>query len=866
MIKKLHFFLLFFLTLILSLVITGQTLGISQPSPLINIVQQGVMEYQEGNYIEAIKIWQQGLNLEETNHNLKNKVIIQENLARTYQKIGQTTKAIDYWQKAITNYQQLDNIAQVGRLLTEQAQAYSNLGQHQKAITLLCSKKNKINKLICDPHSALGIAKTYEDNQGEIAALGSLGEVYRIMENYEQAIDIIENKALNKVNNLNNLTYAASLFNSLGNVYFAQAKRLQTQANSAKIRNAMITAEKFSKKATKNSKMALLNYENAFKLNQNNDNAPDQLKNLLNLIKLKQNFPDLPPIDYLQKKPLTLLNKISNSSDKIYAKINLAIPSPLSECPLVSSLSNSQIETQLNEAVENANQLKTSRVKSFALGALGHFYECERQYERALNLTQSALLLAEQNPGSDDSLYLWEWQLGRILEALKKPSEAINAYQRAYGILESLRSDILTANRDLQFDFRDTIEPLYRQLIQLMLTEESSSSNTLTRPIIKSLQTLDSLKLAELQNYLGDHCILTGSNETSTPQRLADRIFNKLENIDNDTALIIPIIFQDRLAILLSLPQEKLRVHWVNITQSQLTKDLELFWKQLQSFYDLSQSFKTSSQQFYDVLIRPFERDLHSAQIKTLVFILDGNLRNIPMAALHDGEQFLIEKYAIATTPSITLTPLTPSNLSDASVLAVGVAQESNIDQERYPALPNVETELKQIYANFPDSKLLLNQDFTRPNLQEEFKQNTYPIIHIATHGKFGTIPEDSFLVIGNNQKLTITDLEKDMRNFHENYNRLELLTLTACQTAIGDDRTTLGLAGITVQAGVKSTLASLWFIRDDYAETLITEFYNNLKTGISKAQSLQQAQKNLIKKGIHPGIWSPFILIGNWL
>ena len=342
--------------------------------------------------------------------------------------------------------------------------------------------------------------------------------------------------------------------------------------------------------------------------------------------------------------------------------------------------------------------------------------------------------------------------------------------------------------------------------------------------------------------------------------------FDKLENIGNDTALIIPIIFPDRLAVLLSLPQEKLKVHWINITENQLTQDLELLWQDLQSFYDLSQSFKTSAQKFYNLLIRPFETDLDSAQIKTLVFILDGNLRNIPMAALYDGEQFLIEKYAITTTPSLTLTTLSSSNLSDSSVLAVGVAKESNIAQERYPALPNVETELKRISASFPDSKLLLNEDFTRPNLQQEFQATTYPIIHIATHGKFGTIPEDSFLVIGNNQKLTITDLEQDIRNFNENYDLLELLTLTACQTAIGDDRTTLGLAGITVQAGVKSTLASLWFIRDDYSKILITEFYDNLKTGMSKVEALQNAQKNLIKQGIHAGIWSPFILIGNWL
>ena len=860
---------LFLCSLILSLW-WGQVPLLAQSPKPTYLVQQGVEQYQQGNYTEAIASWEQALNLQDTQNNLNNQAIIQENLARTYQKIGQTEQEIDYWEKAISNYQQVDNIKQVGRLLTEQAQAYSRLGQQKKAITLLCHEQISSTELICNPKSALEIAKTYQDIEGEIAVLGSLGEVYRLLGNYEAAIYILEKEALSKFKNIENSHYRAAILNSLGNVYFAQGKRWQTQAISAEVRNATNTAEKFRNQANKNSQLALSNYQTALQLTQKSQNLSEELKTLLNLIKLSQEFPNLVSVDNPQEQALNLLKKIPNSSAKVYAAINLAMTSPLSECPITTSLSNSQFETTLKQAVYNAKQLKSPRTESFALGSLGHFYECHEQYKDALKETKSALWLAEQNRVADDSLYLWEWQTGRILEKLGQQQEAIAAYERAYSILESLRSDILTANRDLQFDFRDTIEPLYRQLVQLILDQEISpsnnSSNNLSQPILKGLQTLDSLKLAELQNYLGDDCILTTTNEEGIEQTLVSQIFNKLENIGNDTALIIPIIFPDRMAVLLNLPQQRIRVNWFDIEQEQLIAELESFWRELQSFYDLTESFKTSSQKFYDLLIRPFESDLTSAQIKTLVFILDGHLRNIPMAALHDGQQFLIEKYAIATTPSLTLTALSPSNLSNSSVLAVGVAEESKIEEERYPALPNVESELKKVYTNFPDSKLLLNQEFTRQNLQKEFQQTTYPIIHIATHGKFGTIPEDSFLVTGNNQKLTITELEEDIRRFNQNSNLLELLTLTACQTAVGDDRTTLGLAGITVQAGVKSTLASLWFINDVYTEALVTEFYSYIKKGMSKAEALQEAQKSLIEKGTHPAIWSPFILIGNWL
>ncbi len=228
-----------------------------------DLVKQGVTEYQKGDYTQAIANWQQALKLEETNKNTKNKAIIQENLARTYQKVGQTEEEIDYWQKAINNYQQLNQIQQVGRLLTEQAQAYTRIGKQQQSLILLCSAENQENTLTCDPNSALGIAKTYQDKQGEIAALGSLGEVYRLMGNYGKAIDILENEALTKVKNLDNLMYAASLFKSLGNVYFAKAKRWQTQASSAEVRSAIITAKKFKNNAVENSQLAFSNYQNA---------------------------------------------------------------------------------------------------------------------------------------------------------------------------------------------------------------------------------------------------------------------------------------------------------------------------------------------------------------------------------------------------------------------------------------------------------------------------------------------------------------------------------------------------------------------------------------------------------------------------
>lgn len=268
------------------------------------------------------------------------------------------------------------------------------------------------------------------------------------------------------------------------------------------------------------------------------------------------------------------------------------------------------------------------------------------------------------------------------------------------------------------------------------------------------------------------------------------------------------------------------------------------------------------------MIIRPFADDLVRAKIKTIVFIQDGLLRSVPMAALHDGEEFLVEKYAIATTPGLHLTFPKPQNFQGLWMLALGLTEAATVDGEKFKALENVADEVNQVTKLFPGSKKLFNKQFTDEGLNQELKQANYLMIHIATHGQFGTIPEDSFLVTGNNKKITITQLESDIRRFSGGLEPMELLVLTACQTGVGDDRATLGMAGITVQAGVRSALASLWYINYDFTKELVVKFYENLRSQMSKAEALKEAQKALINqnKKIHPAQWAPFILIGNWL
>jgi hypothetical protein len=274
------------------------------------------------------------------------------------------------------------------------------------------------------------------------------------------------------------------------------------------------------------------------------------------------------------QETLTLLEQLPDSPLKVKAAIELAIlpnrtaevTAPLAQCYSPRQLSDSQAQELLNRAIKIADNINDNRSKSFALGTLGHFYECQKNNKKALELTQKALLNAEQNLTNKDSLYLWEWQTGRIfrtqaqqlidegkdLEAQPKQLEAISAFERAFRILEQIRSDILIAERDVQFDFRDTIEPVYRQLAQLRLRFAAllSRNNQQKEELNQALNTIDSLRLAELQNYLGNDCFLPTVN------------LKKIEQIVQiDTAILTPVIFEDRTAIILSLPNQNLQIN-----------------------------------------------------------------------------------------------------------------------------------------------------------------------------------------------------------------------------------------------------------------------------------------------------------------
>lgn len=224
------------------------------------------------------------------------------------------------------------------------------------------------------------------------------------------------------------------------------------------------------------------------------------------------------------------------------------------------------------------------------------------------------------------------------------------------------------------------------------------------------------------------------------------------------------------------------------------------------------------------------------------------------------GEQYLIEQYGVAIAPGPQL--IEPRSLAQTAQLkALGLTER----RQGFTPLPGVVQESNQIASNLT-SQVFLNQSFTKQNLQQTIEAANYPLVHLATHGQFSSKLSDTFLLTWD-ERLTIEGWRTLLKS-RSGSTPIELLVLSACETAEGDQRATLGLAGMAVRSGARSTLATLWSMNDSSTAELMAEFYRKLtQHHLSKPESLRQAQLKLLKNSEyrHPFFWAPFILVGNW-
>ncbi|MEM6612285.1 MAG: CHAT domain-containing protein, partial [Cyanobacteria bacterium P01_C01_bin.72] len=498
-----------------------------------------------------------------------------------------------------------------------------------------------------------------------------------------------------------------------------------------------------------------------------------------------------------------------------------------------------QIAQLLLSSIKQARNLDLKRNEAEALGVLGNLYERHYKWQEAFQITERALIVA-QGINAPELSYQWQWQLGRILKAQGETDGAIAAYSQATNNLQSLRSDLVAISSDVQFSFQEKIEPIYRELTALLLQPGANPSR------LKQARTvIESLQVAELDNFFRDACLDTQPSQ--------------IDKIDPQAAVIYTIILDDRLEVIAAIADRPLLYYTYDLPPSELEIIISSAQSQLKAPRRLNLKLL---QQAYDWLIRPIEAELKQNQIKTLVFVPDGILRNLPPATLHDGKQYLIEKYQVAISPSLQLTQLQTPNTDSQDILLAGLSEP----RQGFASIPGVKQEIEQISPLFA-SRVLLNNNFTELNFNRSASQTPFRVVHLATHGQFSSNVEETFILTWDN-RINIEELNRLLRGDSKQLHPIDLLVLSACETATGDRLATLGLAGIAVRAGAKSTIASLWSVSDLATVTLMTNFYQQLsQENITKAEALRQAQISVLKSDrfSHPFYWSAFVLVGNW-
>ncbi|GJL66332.1 MAG: hypothetical protein NPIRA05_13030 [Nitrospirales bacterium] len=253
----------------------------------------------------------------------------------------------------------------------------------------------------------------------------------------------------------------------------------------------------------------------------------------------------------------------------------------------------------------------------------------------------------------------------------------------------------------------------------------------------------------------------------------------------------------------------------------------------------------SEAQQFYAWLIAPLKGDLQAHEIDQLVFVMDTKLRSIPVAALHDGQEFIIEQYSVGLMPSLSLTDTRYRDIRKLEVLAMGAQTFLAKGQSPLTAVP---TELEAITGQLWKGKQLLDEDFTPEILREERNKHPRGILHLATHADFRPgKPSNSYIQLWGDNRLQLNQL-RELKLYDP---PVELMTLSACRTALGDREAELGFSGLAAQAGVKSAMGSLWKVSDTGTLGLMTSFYEKLRNASTKATALQQAQLAMLHGGV---------------
>lgn len=538
----------------------------------------------------------------------------------------------------------------------------------------------------------------------------------------------------------------------------------------------------------------------------------------------------------------------------------------------------------------------SSRLLVEAIDALAQLYEEQGRHTDAVRLDAEGLTHAGSltSRTAADLRVRLEWRQGRLLKRTGQRESALAAYQRAVDQLETIRLALPIEDEDGRSTYDTTIDPLYMNLVDLLLDDVDTQSPAVQAARLrKARDVIELTRQAEMQDFLGDRCSVANIESG-----------NASADLPSGTAVLYTILLPGHAELLLETARgiERRRV---DVDGGALRATAKAFAEQLRLG---APGYQANARQLYDWLIRPIENALTRNQTRVLVIVPSDTLRLVAMGALHDSKQFLVEKYALVSATGLTMTQTDRANRSRIRSLVAGLSEPGPVvaklgqilapalgqtaaakgiaaDQagmrtlhrdllatdsmeamKQALALPGVKEEVLAMGETLQGT-LLLNEKFTVNRFSHEAETGDYRILHIASHGIFGGSAESSF-ILAYDDLLTLNGLEALLKSESFRRNPIEILSLSACQTAEGNARAPLGISGAAIKARARSVVGTLWPVEDISARILMERFYVGLgKEGLDKAEALRQAQLALLKMlpYQHPMFWAPFTLIGNW-
>jgi CHAT domain-containing protein/Tfp pilus assembly protein PilF len=913
----------------------------------ITLKNLGLVYDSLGQYAEALDFFQQALvNFRENGNSLDQGQTFKK-IGAIYIYLGQYHQSLEAFQQALIIFREIGNFPEVGDTLNNKGLIFRRLGQYPQAL-------EDYQQALAIFREIGDIARqgTTLNNIGLVNHY--LSQYSQALENFQQALVIFrkigdlagEGTTLNNIgltySNLGQYFYAIE--------YFQQALVIRSQLGDSATERSILLNIGAVYRSLGQCSNALVFYEQSLQLSRIIGDRYSEgviFSNIGAIYDCLEQYSK--SLEYYQQA-LTIIGAVGAKAELGTILSNIG--------GVYNSLEqHNKAFEYYQQALTIIREVGDRTGEGTTLNNIGGVYDSLGQYSKGLKYYQQALTI-RQRIGDREGEGISLNNIASTLQKQKQPELAIVFYKQSVNVREAIRYDIRTLPREQQESYTQTVADTYRRLANLLLSQGRLLEAQQVLELLKIQELRDftrnaraggetsGIVLARIEENIlnkygtliifGQQVYECEQKKCSTLSQLRDQLDVLTQKFQQDanafrktlqdrlakdpallepeqlrttaakivttqpgTILIYPLVVKDKIRILLaSRAGEKgvvFRSFETPVDQQQLWKTVNQFRIRLSNREDET-AIKTTSQQLYKWLIQPLEKEIKNSNVHHLVFSLDRSTRYIPMAALFDGQQYLIERYAVSTVLNAGLTDAKdrlPKNKQEVRVLAMGVSKAF----PGFNALSYVPDELATIIQQsgkaqqgiFPGSEFL-NENFTFNSLRDNLTGNK--VLHLATHGKFESgRPENSYLLSGSGEPLTVDKIQT-LGNYMAD---THLVVLSACETALGGvDADGLEMSGMSfyfLTNGAKSVIASLWLVNDASTSQLMQRFYQNLSTGqMTKTEALRQAQLAMLKSNSqgnsshrssvnyklgqgeqsisrnlsHPYYWAPFILIGN--